>query len=328
MTAGTTSPERRRAEAIRAAAGSLDVLNIADVDALLRVAAWILGEHPADDDAQADAWLRSMANLPDEEVRALLVNGGWLPADEKGSRLVLGDRAEQAAARGRHSMTTPGGDQEDDGPAADRFGTVRVYPEDNPEDPEARRVWKIDATDPDEMKWWDDDDLVWRSHIEVADWPRQSLVDVARVFGHPGTESRDIGNPATLADYDRLKTELAELRNNLRRAAGLPTDADDDDLVILVRDAGIIRDAEHRHSDKATAERDEWKEIAENAQQERDYWRERAGKAEAERDEWKVAADSWKTAAQPTSSEWQPISRDIAAIARTVNAHNARTDRR
>ncbi|RKT85618.1 hypothetical protein SAMN05421805_12779 [Saccharopolyspora antimicrobica] len=54
MTAATP-PERRRAEALRAAAGALDVLNVADVDALLRVAAWVLDEHQAEQDNASSA---------------------------------------------------------------------------------------------------------------------------------------------------------------------------------------------------------------------------------------------------------------------------------
>ncbi|SDZ51468.1 hypothetical protein SAMN05216215_108733 [Saccharopolyspora shandongensis] len=186
-------PERRRAEAVRAAAGALDVLNIADVDALLRVAAWILGEHQADDDTEAAAWARSMANMPDDKVHALLVRGGWLPTDEHPAvrEAEAADRAEQAAAKGGQIAPTPGGDQQDDGPEADRFGTVRVHPGEDPEDPIARRAWLINARGIGPMTWWDDDAVSWRSHAEVQGWPRQSLADVARVLSHLGTAHTD-----------------------------------------------------------------------------------------------------------------------------------------
>ncbi|MFI0469276.1 hypothetical protein ACH347_34820 [Saccharopolyspora sp. 5N102] len=51
---------------------------------LADLVALLTGERPrTDDEAEADEWVQRMANLPAAEVRALLVNAGWLPADEQ-----------------------------------------------------------------------------------------------------------------------------------------------------------------------------------------------------------------------------------------------------
>jgi|SRR5690606_12342958 len=42
--------------------------------------ALLTGQRPQD--AEAEAWVRHMANLPETEVRALLANAGWLPTDK------------------------------------------------------------------------------------------------------------------------------------------------------------------------------------------------------------------------------------------------------
>lgn len=76
------------------------------------------------------------------------------------------------------------------GPAQDPIGMVRVHPQDDPQDPMARRVIHVDCAphkvwlslvaDPQAEHPWVADDA-------VSSWNTQSLAEVARIFGHPGS---------------------------------------------------------------------------------------------------------------------------------------------
>ncbi|WP_317891454.1 hypothetical protein [Saccharopolyspora pogona] len=46
--------------------------------------ALLTGERPqTEEDAEAEEWVQRMANLPDDQVRALLARGGWLQTDSE-----------------------------------------------------------------------------------------------------------------------------------------------------------------------------------------------------------------------------------------------------
>ncbi|MGW1680533.1 hypothetical protein [Saccharopolyspora sp. NPDC002376] len=116
-----------------------------------------------------------------------------------------------------------------DDPATDPIGTVRVHPDGSPEDPDTRRAWKVGQID--SLAWWEDGRQEWRRDEDVATWPRQPLTDVARVLGHSDTSAR----PDVVPDTSGLRTELDNLRRELREILGVADGANDEFLLLQVR---------------------------------------------------------------------------------------------
>lgn len=124
-------------------------------------------------------------------------------------------------------------------PATDPTGTVRVHPEDCPEwGEEARRAWRLDVSEDDECPWFAPyaiEEVGWLYHDQVADWPRQSLADVARVLGHEVIDWCSVAKSTAaraerlererddaLAASERMEREHDQLRHRAERAEARP----------------------------------------------------------------------------------------------------------
>ena len=135
-------------------------------------------------------------------------------------------------------------------PSRDRVGTVRVHPDDNPNDPGARRRIRVDTVG--DMPWRPITGYVTGARseydAEVAGWQVQDLIDLGRVLGHDGYTGED------------PRERLAGVDWMLRRALGASDDTPLGEMLVEVkrlrRDDVALAEMARKYSsrvDRATA---------------------------------------------------------------------------
>ncbi|MER7078150.1 MULTISPECIES: hypothetical protein [Bacteria] len=204
------------------------------------IAAWSEGRRRAEVVGELDAACARRHEALNEQIENLrgVVVSIESQIEQLRQDLAIDTHAEQVAEKGGQIVHTPGGDQFE-GPSADPIGTVRVHPDDAPDDPNARRVIRLDGAR------FDDPDASWfelsaaengggdgYGSSQVASWPRQPLADVGRVMGHPAVREADAADLAELARQQGVRpvhdigefatiTDLADTEHEQFTAAAL-----------------------------------------------------------------------------------------------------------